>query len=204
MHRERDRLHRHWEQRLERATYEAERAERQYQAVEPENRLVARGLERRWEEALRRQRDLEEEYDRFLKEQPPRLSEDERAGSWRCPATSRRCGTPRRRRPPTARRSSACWWTVSWSTSAPDSERAEVTISWKGGLTTRHEIVRSVSRYESLSDYDRLMDRIIELRREGLTIKEMAVQLNAKGSTPRDPARATRPRRCESCCLVVS
>ena len=52
--RERERLHRHWEQQLERARYEAERAERQYQAVEPENRLVARTLERRWEEALRR------------------------------------------------------------------------------------------------------------------------------------------------------
>jgi DNA invertase Pin-like site-specific DNA recombinase len=44
VHRERERLHRHWKQRLERATYEAERAERQYQAVEPENRLVARSL----------------------------------------------------------------------------------------------------------------------------------------------------------------
>src|SRR5271157_428913 len=79
VHKERDRLHRHWKHRLERATYEAERAERQYRAVEPENRLVARSLERHWEEALRNQRDLAEEYDRFLKEQPPHLSEDQRA-----------------------------------------------------------------------------------------------------------------------------
>ena len=79
VHQERERLHRHWKQRLERATYEAERAERQYQAVEPENRLVARSLERQWEEALRKRRDLEEEYDRFLKERPPQLSEDQRA-----------------------------------------------------------------------------------------------------------------------------
>ncbi|WP_406698886.1 hypothetical protein V5E97_08370 [Singulisphaera sp. Ch08] len=35
-------------QNLERATYEAKRAERQYQAVEPENRLVARTLEANW------------------------------------------------------------------------------------------------------------------------------------------------------------
>ena len=42
-----------WELRLERARYEATRAERQYQAVEPENRLVARSLERQWEEQLR-------------------------------------------------------------------------------------------------------------------------------------------------------
>ena len=40
------------QQNLDRATYEANRAERQYQAVEPENRLVARNLEARWEAAL--------------------------------------------------------------------------------------------------------------------------------------------------------
>src|SRR5437660_4307594 len=38
---------------VERAGYEAERAERQYRAVEPENRLVARGLETEWEKRLR-------------------------------------------------------------------------------------------------------------------------------------------------------
>jgi len=37
---------------LERARFEAERCRRQYDAVEPENRLVARTLERRWNEAL--------------------------------------------------------------------------------------------------------------------------------------------------------
>ena len=43
---------RQWQLRLERASYEAERAERQFDAVEPENRLVARTLERRWNEKL--------------------------------------------------------------------------------------------------------------------------------------------------------
>jgi hypothetical protein len=37
---------------LERAEYEAERARRQYDACEPEHRLVARTLERAWEQAL--------------------------------------------------------------------------------------------------------------------------------------------------------
>jgi len=51
--RERERLHQHWRQRLERAQYESQRVERQYQSVEPENRLVARTLEQRWDESLR-------------------------------------------------------------------------------------------------------------------------------------------------------
>ena len=39
---------RRWRQRLDRLQYEADRAERQYEACEPENRLVARTLETRW------------------------------------------------------------------------------------------------------------------------------------------------------------
>jgi FtsZ-binding cell division protein ZapB len=42
-----------WALKRERARYEAERARRQYDTVEPENRLVARSLERVWEEKLR-------------------------------------------------------------------------------------------------------------------------------------------------------
>ncbi len=37
---------------VERARYEANRARRQFDAVEPENRLVARTLEGAWESAL--------------------------------------------------------------------------------------------------------------------------------------------------------
>jgi hypothetical protein len=38
---------------LEQARYEAERARRQYDAVEPENRIVASELERRWNDRLK-------------------------------------------------------------------------------------------------------------------------------------------------------
>jgi hypothetical protein len=51
-----------WDLHLERARYEAKRAERQYQGVEPENRLVARSLERQWEEKLRAVEVVEKEY----------------------------------------------------------------------------------------------------------------------------------------------
>jgi DNA invertase Pin-like site-specific DNA recombinase len=68
-----------WEQRRERAAYETERAARQYQAVEPENRLVARTLERAWEERLQAQQALAEEYHRFLQQQPRVLTSAERA-----------------------------------------------------------------------------------------------------------------------------
>jgi len=44
---------------LERARYEAKRAQRQFDAVEPENRLVAAELEGRWNGALAQVAELE-------------------------------------------------------------------------------------------------------------------------------------------------
>ena len=62
LERETEALQRQWQLRLERARYEAERAQRQYSAVEPEHRLVARSLERQWEERLRALEALEQTY----------------------------------------------------------------------------------------------------------------------------------------------
>jgi hypothetical protein len=183
---ERARLHRHWKQRLERASYEAQLAGRQYQAVEPENRLVARNLEQRWEEALRNQRSLEEEYDRFLKEQPPRLSAEERARiramSRDIPALWNAPGTTIADRKEITR---LLVERVVVNVQA-DSERFEAVISWRGGFTTHHKVVRSVSKYESLGSYDQLMNRIVRLRQDGRTIRQIAAQLNSEGyRTPR-------------------
>ena len=48
--------------KLEQARYEAERARRQYDAAEPENRLVAAELERRWNRALEAVAEVEEQW----------------------------------------------------------------------------------------------------------------------------------------------
>lgn len=60
--RERRELDRHWQLRIECARYEAGRAQRQYDAVEPENRSVARTLEARWNAALQALETLQREY----------------------------------------------------------------------------------------------------------------------------------------------
>ena len=50
-----------WRRQLDQARYAATRAERRYRAVDPENRLVARGLEAAWEKALTELADAETE-----------------------------------------------------------------------------------------------------------------------------------------------
>lgn len=56
-------VERQWKLRLERARYEAARAERQYHAVEPENRIVVRTLEARWNQKLQELLSVECEYE---------------------------------------------------------------------------------------------------------------------------------------------
>lgn len=69
---------RQWQLRLERARYEAERAQRQFDAVEPENRLVARTLERRWNEKLQQLASLEQAYVEAAQVQRLELSSEQR------------------------------------------------------------------------------------------------------------------------------
>ncbi|MEP0763086.1 MAG: recombinase family protein, partial [Chloroflexota bacterium] len=60
-----DRLVQQWQERLKRAQYEAQLAQRQYDAVDPDNRLVAAELERRWEAKLLQLQETQEAYARF-------------------------------------------------------------------------------------------------------------------------------------------
>ena len=63
---------------LEQARYEATRARRQYDTVDPDNRLVAGELERRWNTALAAVRALEEELEALLRQRPAAMSAEER------------------------------------------------------------------------------------------------------------------------------
>jgi DNA invertase Pin-like site-specific DNA recombinase len=71
-------LHQHRRQ-VEQARYAALTAERRYRAVDPENRLVARGLETEWNTALRAVADAEAELARREHRRPTRLTDAERA-----------------------------------------------------------------------------------------------------------------------------
>lgn len=69
----------HWRRQVERARYEAQRAERRYRAVDPENRLVARGLEAEWERCLQEVRAAEEELASRETKRPPVITDQDRA-----------------------------------------------------------------------------------------------------------------------------
>jgi DNA invertase Pin-like site-specific DNA recombinase len=181
---ERVALHRQWRQRLERARYEVERARRQYDAVEPENRLVVRTLEQRWEAALSEELRLAAEHDRFLAEQPLPLSPGEQAAIeelasdipalWSAPST-----TAADRQAVTRLMLERVVVTVQG-----ESEHVAIECHWAGGQRTRHDLRRPVARLTQLSDHTALISRIRALREAGQKAPAIAAALNAEGWRP--------------------
>jgi DNA invertase Pin-like site-specific DNA recombinase len=186
---ERKRLDEQWQQRLERARYEADRALRQYNAVEPENRLVARTLEKHLEDKLSTKTSLEEEHDRFLAGQPTVLSAEEREtiralasdipSLWAAPSTT------------TAERQTIIRQLMEKIVVAVDgeSEKVRIELHWVGGHRTDTAVVRPVARFEQLSYYHALVERLHELHRQRLSSKEIASHLNDEKWRP--PKRRT-------------
>lgn len=67
-----------WQRQVERADYEVQRAERRYQSVEPENRLVARTLEAEWEQRLSELTCTQAELAQREQERPESLTDEQR------------------------------------------------------------------------------------------------------------------------------
>jgi DNA invertase Pin-like site-specific DNA recombinase len=184
--RERAASDRQWRLRLERAAQDADRACRQYNAVEPENRLVARTLERGWEAALLAQRSLEEEYRRFQQAQPVQLSRAERAqieamardlpALWQAPTTS---VLEKREVVRLLLQRVVVWAPAS-------SQEVRVQLHWTGGTVTEHQIRRAVRTWEQVADAATVWQRIRGWHAAGWTSGRMADELNAAGHlTPR-------------------
>jgi DNA invertase Pin-like site-specific DNA recombinase len=170
-----------WQQRLERARYEAERAERQYKSVEPENRLVARTLERAWEDALRAERDLRESYERHSQHVPQRLTTEDITAIrtlatdlpalWSAPTT-----TP-------ADRKAVLRLLIEHVDVTADQETSglDLAVRWAGGHETHQHLRRPVHKLAKTGDKDAIMTAIQQMRHQGLTAKRIAEQLNADG-----------------------
>jgi DNA invertase Pin-like site-specific DNA recombinase len=181
LERERHKFDQLWQKRLERACYEAERAARQYQRVEPENRLVARSLERDWEEKLIAERKLREEYERQRDARPRHVTAEERETIralasnlpqlWNAPTTS------------AADRKALLRIIIDRVTASvdPNSEWVGVTVHWAGGNETSERFRRPVGKLETLVEHDKLIAEIHAMRRDGYTAERIAEKLNTDG-----------------------
>ena len=181
---ERRQLDEQWQQRLTRSRFEVEQARRQYSAVDPDHRLVARELERRWDEALRADEQLRSRYDRHSRETPKQLSDVERQQiqslAEDIPALWHAASTTSEDRQMMTR---LLLEQVTVNVEG-DTDRVEVELRWAGGFVSRHSLTRPVQTYKQLSNYDELVARVEALRAENKTLSEIAATLNAEGFHP--------------------
>ena len=182
-------LERQWTLKRERARFEADRARRQYDTVEPENRLVARSLEKLWEEKLRRAEDVERDHDAWRREQAIMITEADRADIlalgenlplvWHAGTTT------------AADRKQILRLVISDVFLDQKRERGRVwmKIIWQTGAASEHWLQRRVQSYTQHSEPDQLQKRIRELNASKKMDAEIAIILNAEGiCTARGPA----------------
>jgi Recombinase/Recombinase zinc beta ribbon domain len=152
--------------------------------LEQEHRLVARTLERAWEEKLAAQQQLEEEYHRFVQHKPRLLSEAEREAI-------RRLATD-----------IPALWSASTTTAADrkeimrqvvervmvdvegSSERVKVRIEWIGGGHTEGIVIRPMGKLSALSTYLQICQRVQVLTEAGWAAVAIAQALNDAGFRP--------------------
>lgn len=184
-----------WRQQVERARYEAQRAERRYRCVDPENRLVARGLEAEWEKCLHEAEAREAELARRDRQRPRDLSAEERASIrslgadldrvWLAPTTTDRD------------RKELLRTLVEEVIVALDLEaqKAHLTVRWRGGLVSDVDVALSRSRPAPI----RTDEETVELVRRLATHYPDAVIagiLNRQGRRTATGKRFTTNRVC--------
>ncbi len=171
-----------WGLTVERARYEAEKAERRYRAVEPEHRLVARGLEREWEQCLNALEEAQNEMERRHRDRPRQLDAAERDSllalgedlqrAWDAPTT-------------TARDRKELLRTVldEVIVLAPRGEyHIHLTLRWRTGLLTEIELERPRKRRAAVRTDDDIIDlvrRLAQFHSDAV----IAAILNRQGKT---------------------
>jgi hypothetical protein len=176
-----DTIERAHQQQLERLRYQVALAERQYNQVDPDNRLVATELERRWETALRELKHTEEDYVKRQMPKPERsLSPALKTAFtdigkklpelWQGDVLNRvqkkallRCLIDK----------------VVIHRIARDQVRTR--IVWKGGDTTTVDLPVPVGALSDLSNAHELENCVIDLSQQGLDDQTIAEQLSQEG-----------------------
>jgi len=180
-HADHARLAQQYTDQVTRAEYEARFAERQYRAVDPENRLVAAEVERRWELALRAVSEARTAAEHFAKQPPvdalaPALREQLRDLGHALPT----------------------WWASGRLTPSqqqellrslirrvivtrPVPDTIEAKVVWVSGAVSPLTVHPPILRGAEVSDYPAFVARVLALGAAGHTDRVIAQRLTAEG-----------------------
>jgi DNA invertase Pin-like site-specific DNA recombinase len=169
-------------QHLERLRYEAHLAERQFLRVDPDNRLVAAALEKRWNEALSALKQAEEAQAQQHKPVPPLLALSEelqaafKAIGQHLPALWHHELLSQQQRKALLR----CL-IDKVVLHRPEPATVLARIVWRGGETTTLSIPVPVGSLKDLAGAQEMERIILERSREGITDEVIAEELTAQG-----------------------
>jgi DNA invertase Pin-like site-specific DNA recombinase len=171
---------RQWQLRLERARYEANLARRQFVAVDPENRLVARNLEREWNDRLAEVERLEREYATLAPLAPRPVDGEQRQrilalaadvpAMWQAATT-----TP-------GQRKQLLRLLIQDVTLTKQEQRIAITVRWQTGACTALEVPRPRRSCDVRRTDPETVERVRQLA-SGHTDDEIAEILNKEGRT---------------------
>ena len=169
-----------WQRRIERARYDADLAERRYEAVDPHNRLVASTLEQRWNDAAQRVLDLETEFADFERQTLHTITAEQRrqilqlAGDfprlWTAPTTEAR----------DRKRMLRLLINDITIVKGPQHKQLQLQIRWQGGATEVVELLLPPNRADALRYSATMVDRVRDLAREQDDV-EIAALFNRDG-----------------------
>lgn len=167
-------------QELQRLRYEAERAERQYQLCDPENRLVALELERRWEISLNSLREAEHSFEVRLDAEagalPPKLLEQ-----WRAAGTQLRSLWSDGRMGNAHKKRIVRTLVDKIVLKQPQPGQIEVRIIWKSGQCTSKTLEVKVGSLRALNNGEVIEEKITAMARSGLADEWIAFTLTREG-----------------------
>lgn len=174
-------LEQQWHHRLQQAQYDEQRTQKQYNAVDPENRLVARELERRWELTLKNLQQVEQGLEDFKAQRPVSLIPPKLAEQFRhiCKTLPQIWG----QLPPPDKKDLLRSLISKVILKRIQSDQINIKIVWLSGHFTEHIIWISIHSNQDTSQFDQLTKRIYTLWKQGLADPAIAQQLTEEGFT---------------------
>jgi DNA invertase Pin-like site-specific DNA recombinase len=180
--REEEQVQRARQQQIERLRYQARLAERQFNQADPDNRLVAAELEKRWETALREVKEAEEMWDREQQQRPSldhldaQTKQAWRVAGQQIPELWREGQFAPQQKKALVR---CLIDKVVVHRCALDSVHCRVV--WKGGETTSADLPVAVNALARLSNYKAMEATILKLARRGQSDEAIAECLTEQG-----------------------
>jgi DNA invertase Pin-like site-specific DNA recombinase len=169
-----------WRRRIERARYEADLAERRYEAVDPANRLIAATLEQRWNDAMQRLAELEAELASFERQTLRTITADQKQQILQLASDFPRLWTAATTSARDRKRMLRMLVKDITVARGPEPKQLRLQVRWQGGATETVQLHLPPSRAEAVRYPSELVARIADLAKHH-DDDEIAASLDREG-----------------------